>query len=182
MERGREEHVRAHNTASRTARMDAERTIGTHEHAEELRQLAREGELRHLRNTRDLDTAGHPGQISDKDVRYGAGTAQLPSAAMPAHVMALHRAADMIDRGQPSLARAHSGTIRTAAGQEQYGDRDFARRLGDAADKLEQLPKHQGYAAQPRQTKDSAAREAATQEYVRRSSRSSLDPIVGVEI
>jgi hypothetical protein len=141
--------------------------IGSHAHAEELRQLGRESDYHQGRNFSAL-VGSREGPFSRSASKMAAGLYPDSTPENPAS-RALKRAADMIDRGQPSLARAHSGTIREAASRESYSDPNFAARLNAAADKLDLLHTGQGLAAQPKRTRVFEARTVAARSYARKS-------------
>lgn len=138
--------------------------LGTHAHAEELRQLGREAELRTARNV--FSASGVQEGTAPRALSRMAGgiSAQAVSPDNPG-ARALRRAADMIDRRQLSLARVHADTIREQASAEAYGDPLFAARLRAAADKLEQLPTKQGLAAQPPMIPQYATRTVQARRY-----------------
>lgn len=141
---------------------------GSKEHAAELRQLAHEADRRQQENFGLLTT--HGGGSTREDMGRGAGRISDPIPESAAG-HALRRAADMVDRGQPSLARLHAGTIRSAAGIEQRMRPDYARRLRAAARKLDELPQGQGLAANPPETSDFMRRTRLAQEYAARTEK-----------
>jgi hypothetical protein len=136
---------------------------GSQGHAEELRQLAREADLHTSRNYASL-MGSQEGTASDRQTSIGGGSDRgaIPSSDASA---ALKRAATMIARGQPSIARLHSGTIRDAAKAEAKGEPAYAARLSAAADKLDALPARQGLAAPVRPTPAFRANTAAARKY-----------------
>jgi hypothetical protein len=140
---------------------------GSHGHAEELRQLGNETELNNARNIASLQTS-KPGPASLTQTRIGAGTFRGGTIDSEG-ARALHRAAKMIDNGQPSLARAHSNTIREVAQQLRRGNPKLADRLSAAADKLDQLPASHGLTALPEhETAEETARTAAARAYAKK--------------
>ena len=136
---------------------------GSPGHAKELRQLASEAQLHQGKNFTTLKGSAE-GMASDAATRLGAGlnTDRIPESEL---ARPLKRAAQMIEGGQPSLARLHSGTIRNAAAQSQLSDPLFAARLSAAADKLDLLPSSQGLAGLPPQGADETARTKAARQY-----------------
>ncbi len=139
---------------------------GSHGHAEELRSLAREASLHQQRNYTSL-RGSREGAASLEQTDIGGGRDRSDIPGSPA-AHALSRAADMVDRGQPSLARLHSGTIRDAASREAKGDPAFAARLSAAADKLDLLKPGEGMAATPPETGEFRSRTAAARRYAKK--------------
>jgi hypothetical protein len=163
-------NVQAHAAEDRSTAIRTEMTKpGSHEHANELRQLASEADLHQARNYASL-RSGKPGPASAEQTALGAGSNRedLPESDAS---RVLRRAATMIDRNQPSLARAHSDAIREAAATEAYKDPMFASRLNAAADKLDTLPKGQGLAAQPPETSAFQENTAAAGTYAKKSKK-----------
>jgi len=141
---------------------------GTPGHARELRGLAAEADRRQQENA-TLPNTGRDGS-SNTDLKALGG---YPVSDVPASDTAasLRRAADMIDRGQPSLARAHARAIRASAATEKAAGLrpGYAARLSQAADKLSQLPEGQGLAATAPDTADSMRRTLAARAYAART-------------
>lgn len=155
--------------AGAKTRREMPATAGSKEHASELRNLATEADRRQQENFGMLNL--HEGGSTREDMGRGSGRIHddIPESAA-GH--ALRRAADMVERGQPSLARLHAGTIRAAAGMESRLRPDYARRLRAAASKLTELPQGQGLAANPPETEDFVNRTRLAQEYAARTEKS----------
>jgi hypothetical protein len=171
--------VQAHHAEDRGVAMSTQLAEpGSHGHAEELRGLANEADLHQQRNYASLRSS-HEGTASLEQTAIGGGRDRgaIPDSSA-AH--ALNRAADMIDRKQPSLARLHSGTIRDAAAKEAKGDPAYAARLSAAADKLDLLKPGQGLAAAPPETGEFQSRTEAARRYARglRQKMEQLDELI----
>jgi uncharacterized protein YoaH (UPF0181 family) len=135
---------------------------GSAEHAAELRRLATEADAHQQHNYATLRGSAE-GPASREATSVGSGT-DRPGAPESDTGRALRRAATMIDRKQPSLARVHAGTLRSAAVAER-ADPAYSGRLAAAADKLSALPKGHGLAALPAATPEYRSRTAAAQKY-----------------
>jgi hypothetical protein len=143
---------------------------GTHEHAQELRAMARRSDAAQSGNV--STSRVHPGGADNADMRRSGGLMRNDEAPSSNTSSALRRAADMIDRGQPSLAREHAPALRDAARQELRAGSmrpDYARQLNATAAKLEKLPAGKGLAAQPKETAEAARRTLAARAYAAKS-------------
>lgn len=135
---------------------------GSHGHAEELRNLAREADRHQGENYASVHNS-REGMTTDTALQTNAGLSKTgPTESDTAR--ALRRSAQMIDAGQPSLARLHSGFIRSQANSELLNP-GYASKLNAAAAKLEQLPRGQGLAATPPATAAFRQRTGQAQRY-----------------
>lgn len=166
--------IRGHEAqGSEKSRKELDAPVGTHAHAEELRGLAVESDRRQAENYQGTRTSGMMKEGASREDLLRAGGYGAENVPASATSGTLRRAADMIDRGQPSLARSHAGALRDAAAAEKSAGMrpDFARRLSQSADKLSALPAGQGLAKTAPDNPESLRRTAAARAYAARTAR-----------
>jgi hypothetical protein len=146
-------------------------SAGSPEHAKELRALAAEADRRQVENYNLLKT--HGGGASFHDMQRAGGTSpdKVPESET---ARTLRRAATMIERGQPSLARVHAGTLKADSATERRMRPEYSDRLSAAADKLRKLPMNEGLARNPADNAESLRRTAQAQAYASGESRRRL--------
>jgi hypothetical protein len=149
---------------ARSARESMPAPAGTHAHAEELRQLAREAGVQAGGAAIMREGISRGDYLTKANLNAMTGTGNGPDVRTAPHQNALNRAAQMIDAGQPGLAREHAQAIREGAAAESSVNPRYAARLSAAADKLESLPAS-GLAVTPPGTAAEAARTTATRRY-----------------